>query len=72
VELLIVVVVLGAMYFLPTFVASARHRPNAGGIFIVNLLTGWLVIGWIIALVMACGANPPEYEEEWEDDEPDA
>ena len=46
-------------YFLPTFIASARQRPNTGGVFIVNLLTGWLVIGWIVALVMACGTNPP-------------
>jgi hypothetical protein len=29
----------------------------------LNLLTGWLVIGWIIALAMACGANPPRHEE---------
>ena len=47
-------------YFLPTFIASARQRPNTGGVFIVNLLTGWLVIGWIVALVMACGTNPPK------------
>lgn len=41
-------------YFVPTIVAQTRNMPNVGGVLIVNLLTGWTGIGWIIALVMAC------------------
>jgi hypothetical protein len=69
VDAVIVLCVLVLAYFLPTIVASFRHRPNQGGIFIVNLLLGWSVIGWIVALVMACAANPPEPARSIEDDE---
>ena len=41
-------------YFIPWAVAATRGMPNTGGVFVVNLLTGWTLIGWIIALVMAC------------------
>jgi len=44
-------------YFSPALVALARKH-NFGGVAIVNLLLGWTIIGWIIALVMACGAKP--------------
>jgi hypothetical protein len=44
-------------YFLPTIVAHMRGKDNVGGIFIINLLTGWTGIGWFVALVMACLSN---------------
>jgi Superinfection immunity protein len=44
------------LYFLPTIVG--RHKHDALGIFVVNLLFGWTVIGWIIALIWACAAEP--------------
>jgi hypothetical protein len=37
------------LYFLPSIVG--RHKHDAVGIFVVNLLFGWTVIGWIIAMV---------------------
>jgi len=40
-----------AFYFLPTIIG--RHKANAGAIFILNLLLGWTVIGWVVALVWA-------------------
>jgi hypothetical protein len=43
------------LYFLPTLIG--RHKADAIGIFIVNLLFGWTVIGWIIALIWACTAE---------------
>jgi hypothetical protein len=45
---------LSFLYFLPWAIAATRGRPNTGGVFLVNLLVGWTLIGWIIALVMAC------------------
>ena len=44
------------VYFFPTIVAMLRSH-NPGGVFIVNLLLGWTLVGWCVALVMACGAN---------------
>jgi hypothetical protein len=43
------------LYFLPTILA--RHRADFMGIFLVNLLIGWTVVGWLIALVWAASAE---------------
>jgi hypothetical protein len=43
------------LYFLPTILA--RHNTDFMGIFLVNLLFGWTVIGWMIALVWACSTE---------------
>jgi len=47
------------LYFLPAIIG--RHKRDAAGIFLVNLLLGWTVIGWIIALIWACTSEdyPP-------------
>jgi hypothetical protein len=41
------------VYLIPTLVALYRHHKSTGGIAIVNILLGWTVIGWIIALAWA-------------------
>jgi hypothetical protein len=40
-----------AVYFLPTIIGLRKR--NAGAIFALNLLLGWTLIGWIVALVWA-------------------
>ncbi|MGA9593844.1 MAG: superinfection immunity protein [Candidatus Acidiferrales bacterium] len=40
------------LYFLPTFVGWNRH--DATGIFLVNFVLGWTVIGWVAAMIWAC------------------
>jgi hypothetical protein len=40
-------------YFLPTIVAWLRYHRQAVAIFVLNLLLGWTVLGWIAALVWA-------------------
>lgn len=49
----IVVGPIGLLYFAPKFVASYRHHPNVDAITMLNLLLGWTVIGWVVALVWA-------------------
>lgn len=44
------------MYFLPSIIG--RHKRSAGAIVLFNALFGWTVIGWIIALIWACAAEP--------------
>lgn len=39
-------------YFLPSIIGHEKR--SFAGIFVVNLLLGWTVIGWIVALVWAC------------------
>ena len=43
------------LYFLPTLIA--RDKPDLLAVFLVNLLLGWTVIGWFVALVWACAAE---------------
>jgi hypothetical protein len=46
------------LYMLPWAIAATRGKSNHGAIAVLNLLLGWTVIGWIVALVMACAAHP--------------
>jgi len=42
-------------YFLPTVIALCRKKAEGQtGIFIVNLLLGWTVVGWFVAFIWAC------------------
>lgn len=44
-------------YMLPWALAATRGKSNSGAIFWINLLLGWSVLGWIVALVMAAGSH---------------
>jgi hypothetical protein len=44
------------LYFLPAIIG--REKRDATGIFLLNLFLGWTLIGWLIALVWACSAEP--------------
>jgi hypothetical protein len=45
------------LYFLPALIA--RDKKDALAIFLVNLLLGWTVIGWVLALLWACASDRP-------------
>lgn len=49
-ELLLVVLIF-AIYFLPTLIAFLRRHKNSLAIFLLNLLLGWTVLGWVVSLV---------------------
>jgi hypothetical protein len=51
--------VLAALYFLPTIVAASRKVPNQGSVLVVNLFLGWTLLGWVIALAMAARSRRP-------------
>jgi Flp pilus assembly protein TadG len=46
-----VLVLCAALYFLPAIVG--RHKTNAKAIFVLNLLLGWTLVGWVVAMVWA-------------------
>lgn len=52
-----VLTVLTAGYFLPWAIAATRGKSNTGVVFWVNLVLGWTVVGWVVALVMALTAH---------------
>jgi hypothetical protein len=41
-------------YFLPTIVAVARKVTNQGSVAVINIFLGWSLVGWVVALAMAC------------------
>ncbi len=47
----ILIIIFLAIYFLPTIVGY--HKKNATAIFLLNLLLGWTLVGWVVALVWA-------------------
>lgn len=47
------------LYLIPTFVAGLRKKRNAVAIMVLNLLLGWMLIPWVIALVWACMEDGP-------------
>lgn len=48
-------------YFMPTLIARDREHHNTGAIFVLNLVAGWMFIGWLVALVWSFTAvRPPE------------
>lgn len=54
----VIVLAVIAAYWTPTFVAMGRKVPNQGSVAVVNLFLGWTVIGWVVALAMACRSVP--------------
>ncbi|MFW6055978.1 MAG: superinfection immunity protein [Chloroflexota bacterium] len=55
--LVLLVVASAVLYFLPTVIASARHKQNTLSIFLLNLFLGWSFIGWVVALVWSVSAE---------------
>ena len=47
---LLSIVVMIWIYFTPAIMA--RKRSNRNKVFWVNLLLGWTIVGWLVALVM--------------------
>lgn len=56
---LLVGVIALAVYFLPSIIAIKRRVVNLGSVIAINVLLGWSLIGWVVALAMALRTNPP-------------
>jgi hypothetical protein len=50
-------------YFLPSLVASARHKRQFLAIFLINLFAGWTLIAWFGALIWAAIVEKSDYED---------
>jgi hypothetical protein len=53
---IIYLLLLLALYWLPTVIAVRRGHHNYWPITVVNLFTGWTGIGWVVALVWSVTA----------------
>ena len=48
-------------YFIPAIIASSRNHRNTRAILALNILLGWTLVGWTVALVWSLavtGGNP--------------
>ncbi len=52
-----VLLVVLALYFLPSIVAVARKITHQGSVVVINVFLGWTFVGWVVALAMACRTN---------------
>jgi hypothetical protein len=48
---LTIILVIAMFYFMPAITAITNGKRNASAIFALNLLLGWTLIGWVLALV---------------------
>jgi len=63
---LVAIIVIIALYFLPSLVAMQRQVPNVGTVLVLNLFLGCTFVGWVLALALACG---PQRHPVYVDDE---
>jgi hypothetical protein len=54
--ILFLIIFLSVIHFLPTIIGL--KRPDRLLIFLVNLLAGWSIIGWFVALYLAIRKEP--------------
>jgi hypothetical protein len=40
-----------AIYFLPSLIGFSKKKKNSGALFALNLLLGWTLLGWVAAFV---------------------
>lgn len=52
--MLLMVIIVGFIYFFPFIISVIRNHKNGVEIFLLNLFLGWTIIIWLIALIWAC------------------
>lgn len=57
-------VVGAAMYVLPTMLAWKRGSSRKWKVTLINVLLGWTVIGWIVAMALTFAYEPPPTDSE--------
>lgn len=53
---LVVFCLIAAIYLFPSLVAWSRGHHNGASLFVVNLLLGWTLLGWVIAMAWSVSA----------------
>lgn len=56
---LILIAVAIYLYFIPAIYASRKNRRDTMPILVLNVLLGWTLVGWVVALVWAARDDSP-------------
>ena len=59
VYVLFLIVMMLLLYPLPSIIAVVRRKRNRAAIIALNLLLGWSLLGWVVALVWALLREEP-------------
>lgn len=51
---------LAVLYFVPAIIAYHRNTFTKGRNFLINLVFGWTLLGWVLSLLMAVTAVRPQ------------
>jgi hypothetical protein len=55
----VLLILIVAIYMLPTLIANARDHPRRRQITVVNILFGWTLVGWLVAFFWAAMGPVP-------------
>jgi hypothetical protein len=47
------------LYLLPVLIGAARRVPDLGAVAVINILLGWTLAGWAVALAMSLRSVRP-------------
>lgn len=50
---LVLTAIAAALYLLPVLVGWGRRVPDIGSVAVINVLLGWTLVGWAVALALA-------------------
>jgi hypothetical protein len=50
---LVLLIIMGLIYFIPSIVANNRNHKQFNAILLLNIFLGWTFIGWVVALIWA-------------------
>lgn len=53
VDSLVVLMAVVSLYGLPTILAFARDVSSPWSVAVINVLLGWTLVGWVVALALA-------------------
>ncbi|MCM3409731.1 superinfection immunity protein [Metabacillus litoralis] len=42
-------ILIGSIYFIPSFIASKKNKYNKTLIYFINIFLGWSLFGWLAA-----------------------
>ncbi len=54
--LFVALMMVAVLYVVPSFIAFRRHHPKRWLLLLVNLISGFTVIGWVLCFVWAFSA----------------
>ena len=56
---LVLIAIAASVYLLPVLVGWGRRVPDIGSVAVINILLGWTLLGWVVALALALRSVSP-------------